>query len=297
MLGKAAANNLWRLALGDCSVSSNSAASGRVEAVRQDCSFAEKQASPPCAPGRRPKRASRHRLLRCSLLHAKGTLRAARLAHQRREFRDHAKGAFRARPCRAAATSGAIVAQRVRWRGGAGSWHRPRRFHLCDRAPKVRRMCSSVEASSSCVASRVASPRSQRRVAARLRRGPALERVAQPRRVLGDVGVKRGEQRDGAAHEVGDDAPDLGVGDILAVRDRGEPDRAVGLGPVEPARHGVGHARPGAAARGRLEFVLALGAEPLEQRDVDVVATAEVVVHEPRVTPAALAMSSIETSS
>ena len=63
----------------------------------------------------------------------------------------------------------AIVAQRVRWRGGAGSWHRPRRFHLCDRAPKVRRTCSSVEASSSCVASRVASPCSQRRVAARLR--------------------------------------------------------------------------------------------------------------------------------
>ena len=35
-------------------------------------------------------------------------------------------------------------------------------------APNVCRMCSSVEASSSCVASRVASPRSQRRVAARL---------------------------------------------------------------------------------------------------------------------------------
>jgi hypothetical protein len=37
------------------------------------------------------------------------------------------------------------------------------------RAPKVRRTCSSVAASSSCVASRVAWPRSQRRVAARLR--------------------------------------------------------------------------------------------------------------------------------
>ena len=36
-------------------------------------------------------------------------------------------------------------------------------------APNVRRTCSSVEASSSCVASRVASPLSQRRVAARLR--------------------------------------------------------------------------------------------------------------------------------
>ena len=35
-------------------------------------------------------------------------------------------------------------------------------------APKVRRMCSSVEVSSSCVTSRVACPRSQRRVAARL---------------------------------------------------------------------------------------------------------------------------------
>ena len=51
----------------------------------------------------------------------------------------------------------------------------------------------------------------------------------------------------------------------------------------------------GAAARGRPEFVLALGAEPLEQRDIDIVAPAEVVVHEPVVTPAALAMSSIET--
>jgi len=47
--------------------------------------------------------------------------------------------------------------------------------------------------------------------------GPALERVAQPRRVLGDVGVKGGEQGDGAAYEVGDDAPDLGVGNVLAV--------------------------------------------------------------------------------
>ena len=88
-------------------------------------------------------------------------------------------------------------------------------------APKVRRMCSSVEASSSCVASRVASPRSQRRVAARLSAGPALERVAQPRRVLGDVGVVSGDQRDGAAHEVGDDAPYVGVGDVLAAGDRG----------------------------------------------------------------------------
>ena len=46
--------------------------------------------------------------------------------------------------------------------------------------------------------------------------GPAVERVAQPRRVLGDVGVVDGEQRDGAAHEVGDDARDVGVGDVLA---------------------------------------------------------------------------------
>ena len=75
--------------------------------------------------------------------------------------------------------------------------------------------------------------------------------------------------------------PDVGVGDVFAVRDGGEPDRAVRLGPVEPARHGVGHARAGAAAHGRRELFLALGAEPLEQRDVDVVATAEVVVHEP----------------
>ena len=44
-----------------------------------------------------------------------------------------------------------------------------RRFHLCDRAPNVRRTCSSVEASTSCVTSRLASPCSQRRVAARLR--------------------------------------------------------------------------------------------------------------------------------
>ena len=35
--------------------------------------------------------------------------------------------------------------------------------------PNVRRTCSRVEASSSCVALRVASPRSQRRVAARFR--------------------------------------------------------------------------------------------------------------------------------
>ena len=94
--------------------------------------------------------------------------------------------------------------------------------------------------------------------------GPAFERsaaAASPRRCRRE---KR-EQRDGAAHEGGDRAPDVGVGDVLAVRDRGEPDRAVGLGPVEPARHGVGHARAGAATRGRPELFLALGAEPLEQ--------------------------------
>ena len=53
------------------------------------------------------------------------------------------------------------------------------------------------------------------------------------------------------------------------------------LGPVEPARHGVGQAGAGAAAHGRRELFLAHGAEPLEQRDVDLLAAAEVVVHEP----------------
>ena len=53
------------------------------------------------------------------------------------------------------------------------------------------------------------------------------------------------------------------------------------LGPVEPARHVVGHARAGAAAHGRRKLFLAHGAEPLEQRDVDLLAAAEVVVHEP----------------
>jgi hypothetical protein len=33
------------------------------------------------------------------------------------------------------------------------SWRGARRFHLCDRPPKARRTCSSMEASSSCVAS------------------------------------------------------------------------------------------------------------------------------------------------
>ena len=50
--------------------------------------------------------------------------------------------------------------------------------HLFDRAPKVRRTCSSVEASSSWVASRVASPRSQRRVAVRLSRSSIRARRA-----------------------------------------------------------------------------------------------------------------------
>jgi hypothetical protein len=128
-------------------------------------------------------------------------------------------------------------------------------------------------------------------------RGPALERVAQPRGVLGDVGVVGGEQRDGTAHELGDDAPDVGVGDVLAAPERREPDRAVLLGPVEPARHAIGHARAGAAADGRRQLFLAQGAEPLKQSDLDVLAAAEVVMHEPLVTPAALAMSSTETSS
>ena len=53
------------------------------------------------------------------------------------------------------------------------------------------------------------------------------------------------------------------------------------LGPVEPARHVIGHARAGAAAHGRRQLFLAQRAEPLEQRDVDLLAAAEVVVHEP----------------
>ena len=89
------------------------------------------------------------------------------------------------------------------------------------------------------------------------------------------------EQRDGAVQEVGDHSPDVGVGDVLARCHRGEPDRAVGLGPVEPARHAVGDTRTRATTHGRPQSFLALGAEPFEQPDVDVLATAEVVVHEP----------------
>src|SRR3954454_23969471 len=111
--------------------------------------------------------------------------------------------------------------------------------------------------------------------------GPAFERVTQPRRVLGDVGVKGCEQRDGAAYEVARDAPHLGVGNVLAVRHRGEPDRAVGLGPVQPARHGIGHPRTCAATYGCPELFLASGGQSLEQPDVDLLASAEVVVHEP----------------
>ena len=112
-------------------------------------------------------------------------------------------------------------------------------------APNVRRTCSSVEAISSCVCSRLASPCSERRGGGAVEPGPALERVAQPWRVLGDVGVMSREQRDGAAHELGDDAPDVGVGDVLAAPERAEPDRAVRLGPVEPARHAIRDARTG----------------------------------------------------
>ena len=54
----------------------------------------------------------------------------------------------------------------ARW-SATGRWSSTR-HGVSGGAPNVRRTCSSVEASSSCVASRVASPRSQRRVAARL---------------------------------------------------------------------------------------------------------------------------------
>ena len=130
--------------------------------------------------------------------------------------------------------------------------------------PNVRRTCSSVEASSSWVASRLASPRSRRGVGTRLSPVQHFECVAQPGRVLGDVGVMCRDERDGAAHEVGDYAPDVAVGDVLATRDRGEPDRAVGLGPVEAARHAVGDARTGAAAHRLPKFLFAHGAEPLK---------------------------------
>ena len=96
---------------------------------------------------------------------------------------------------------------------------------------------------------------------------------------------------------LGDHPPDVGVGDVLAARERAQIDRAVRLGPVEPARHRVGHARAGAAAHGHRELLLAHGAEPLEQSDVDFLAAAEVVVHEPPRDSGGVAMSSTDTSS
>ena len=87
--------------------------------------------------------------------------------------------------------------------------------------------------------------------------------------------------RDGAAHELHDDGSDVGVGDVLAAAERGEPDRAVLLGPVERARHAVREAGAGAAPDGRRQLFLTHGDEPVEQRDVDLLAAAEVVVHEP----------------
>src|SRR4051812_8538783 len=53
------------------------------------------------------------------------------------------------------------------------------------------------------------------------------------------------------------------------------------LGPVEPARDGVGRACTGAATRARWELVLALGAESVEQAEVDLPAASEVVILEP----------------
>ena len=71
-------------------------------------------------------------------------------------------------------------------------------------APNVRRTCSSVAAMQFVrrLAGRLPGQPASRRGA--VEPGPALQRVAQSRRVLGDVGVKRREQRDGAAHEVDD---------------------------------------------------------------------------------------------
>ena len=92
-----------------------------------------------------------------------------------------------------------------------------------------------------------------------------------------------GEYCHGAADEVGDDGSDVGVDDVFAAPERAEPDRAVGLGPVKPARHAVGQAGAGAAADARRQLLLALGAEPFEQRKVGLFAATEVVVHEPAV--------------
>ena len=56
---------------------------------------------------------------------------------------------------------------------------------------------------------------------------------------------------------------------------------AVGCSSVKPPRHGVGDPRPSGAAHRWPQFVLTVGAEPLAQREVELVATADVVVHEP----------------
>ncbi len=130
-----------------------------------------------------------------------------------------------------------------------------------------------------CLAGRLPGQPASRRGA--VQPGPALKCVAQPRRVLGDLGVTSRDQSDGAAHEVDDHAADVRVGDVLAASEGGEPDRAVRLGPVEPARHVIRDARTGAAAHRRPNFVFTVGADPLDQRDVDLLAPAEVVVHEP----------------
>ena len=82
-------------------------------------------------------------------------------------------------------------------------------------------------------------------------------------------------------HEVGDDAPHVGVGDVLAAGDRGQVDRCGSLGPVQPARHGVGHARAGAATRPVGEDGPRVGRRSARAARCRRPCAAEVVVHEP----------------